>query len=49
MDKEITFPDQATELGRVKWLLGQIIQSLPMRRDWLDPDIEREARAILKD
>ncbi len=28
-------------------LLRHIINDLPQRRDWLDPDIEREARALL--
>jgi hypothetical protein len=32
---------------RLTWLLGQIIQDLPERRDWLNPDIEKEARSYL--
>jgi hypothetical protein len=32
------------ELNRVKWLLTQIVQDLPINRDWLNPDIEKEAR-----
>lgn len=31
---------------RLRWLLERIIADLPKRRDWLDPDIEAEARAV---
>lgn len=33
-----------TESERMRWLLRQIVSDLPIRRDWLDPSIEREAR-----
>jgi len=29
--------------GRLRWLLGQIMDALPANRDWLDPQLEREA------
>jgi hypothetical protein len=35
------------KLHRVTWLLGQIIADLPANRDWLNPEIEREARTFL--
>lgn len=31
------------------WCLKQIIDSLPAKRDWLDPEVERAARKLLKD
>lgn len=37
------------KLYRVTWLLGQIISTLPENRDWLNPEIEKEARAFLPD
>jgi len=40
-------PTDSEMLERARWLLSQIIQSLPARRDWLDPDIEKEARAAI--
>lgn len=33
---------------KTRWLLGQIITHLPTNRDWLDPDVESEARAAMK-
>ncbi len=35
------------ELNRAKWLLSQIIQDLPEKRDWLNPDIEKESRSAI--
>lgn len=35
------------ENARLKHLLGQIIQDLPSNKDWLNPDIEREAIELL--
>lgn len=32
------------EGDRMKWLLGRIVADLPNKRDWLDPELEREAR-----
>ncbi len=29
--------------GRLRWLLGQIMDALPANRDWLDPQLESEA------
>ena len=37
----------AKENVKARWLLSQIITHLPTSRDWLDPDVEREARALL--
>lgn len=33
---------------RLRWLLKRIIADLPKNRDWLDPDIEQEARELAK-
>ena len=38
--------ERLTELERV---LGRILNELPTRRDWLDPDLERDARALSKE
>lgn len=35
------------ENERQRWLLKQILGSLPLKRDWLDPTVEAEARAAL--
>jgi hypothetical protein len=29
-------------------VLSGIVQTLPSRRDWLDPDLEKQAKALLK-
>ncbi len=39
--------NEVSEERRAKWLLRDVIRNLPVRRDWLDPDIERAARAML--
>lgn len=36
------------ELERLRTILRQIVNDLPTNRDWLDPDVERVARAALK-
>jgi len=33
------------ENRRLKWLIGQVLGELPTKRDWLNPDVEREMRA----
>jgi hypothetical protein len=33
---------------RLLWLLGQLLGELPQKRDWLNPDVEREMRAAVK-
>lgn len=35
-----------TEADKLKWLIRQVLNSLPTKRDWLDPDIEREMRLL---
>ena len=35
------------EVEGLSWLVRQIVDSLPTRRDWLDPDIEKMARAAI--
>jgi hypothetical protein len=40
--------DAADEIERLRWLLGQIISELPQKRDWFNPDIEREVRERLR-
>jgi len=42
---EATYGERVKDL---EYVLGQIIDSLPSKRDWLDPDIERMARKLLK-
>ena len=34
------------EIAWLEYLLSQIIQSLPEKRDWLDPEIEKAARQV---
>lgn len=36
------------ELNEAKFILGNIIEDLPKKRDWLNPDWEKAARAIIK-
>lgn len=31
----------------LRLVLKRIVDDLPIKRDWLDPDLEREARALL--
>lgn len=31
-------------LNRAKWLIGQVYNDLPSRRDWLDPHLEQEMK-----
>jgi hypothetical protein len=32
--------------NRMRWLLMQVCHALPKNRDWLDPEIEAEAKAF---
>ncbi len=41
-------PELLEENERLRFLLRSIVDDLPTKRDWLNPDIEREAKAILK-
>lgn len=34
------------KLGRASWLARQTLDHLPKRRDWLDPNIEHELKAL---
>jgi hypothetical protein len=43
----VLFADHIAEVQRLAALLRQIVSSLPQKRDWLDPVVEREARALL--
>lgn len=38
---------EADLLGQALYCLSQIVKMLPSRRDWLDPDIEKLANAVL--
>ena len=40
--------NKEARIGRMRWLLQQIIGSLPASLDWLDPAVEREAREAIK-
>ncbi len=50
---EVTFPELASlrasneRLLESKRILGRIISDLPTNRDWLDPDLERQAKYAL--
>jgi len=37
--------ERATGLA---WILKQIIEALPVNRDWLDPELERIAKGVLQ-
>lgn len=39
--------NDTSENRRAKWLLRDILWSLPEKRDWLNPDTERAARALV--
>ena len=39
--------EAADRLERALHLLRQITQDLPMKRDWLNPDLEREAKSLI--
>lgn len=39
--------NEASENRRAKWLLRDILRDLPANKDWLDPDTERAARALI--
>lgn len=34
------------KLDRAKWLIRQLLDSLPSNKDWLDPDTEHEMRVF---
>lgn len=36
------------ELSDALFILGQIINDLPSKRDWLNPDTEKAARELLR-
>ncbi len=42
-----TLPSTDSRELRLTRLLGQIIHDLPMNRDWLNPDVEKEARELI--
>ena len=42
---EITYGERIKDL---EYVLEQIINSLPSKKDWLDPDVEKAARNLLK-
>lgn len=41
--------DAPVTAAGLKWVLQEVLGSLPERRDWLNPDAEREMRAMLKE
>ncbi len=48
-DDESRFNDRLISAApELLWALQQIIQDLPSRRDWLDPDVENVARAAIR-
>lgn len=42
LNRELT-----AKLNSAMYVLSQIITDLPIQRDWLNPDVEREARRVL--
>jgi len=40
------FEAMQAENERAKWIMRQLLNDLPRQRDWLDPDIEREMKAM---
>lgn len=36
-------------VNRMKWLLRHVMQDMPARRDWLNPDYETELREFIKE
>jgi len=40
------FEAMQAENERAKWIMRQLINDLPRHRDWLNPDIEREMKAM---
>ena len=34
---------------RMRWMLAQVLDQLPAKRDWLDPPLEAEMRAVVKE
>lgn len=36
------------EVQRLRWIIRQMLDCLPAKRDWLDPAVEREARDAAK-
>lgn len=39
--------NDSSENRRAKWLLRDILRDLPVNKDWLNPDTERMARALV--
>ena len=44
---EATLSDLAAEVNALHSVLTRILTDLPNRRDWLDPDLERQARGLV--
>lgn len=42
-------PDKSALLDNAVWVLKQIIDDLPINRDWLDVNLEAYARNVLKE
>lgn len=46
--KELMSIERSKDFDRSLWLLKVIIDDLPQNRDWLNPDVEADAKEILK-
>jgi hypothetical protein len=46
LDADLVLSDAAARLRRAMWLMGQLYDDLPSKRDWLNPEYEREMKAI---
>lgn len=40
--------DVGSKYQRLTWLVRQLLQELPQKRDWFNPDVEREMRAAVQ-
>lgn len=43
----VNAPKVTAQRDKLLWYLEQIINDLPTNRDWLNPDIEADVRALL--
>jgi hypothetical protein len=48
MDKDIKIQKLEDENAALKSVLKNILNDLPVNRDWLDPNLERIAKEFLK-
>jgi hypothetical protein len=49
IDLTAKLSEQGELIGRLAHVLNGIILGLPSRRDWLDPDLEKQAHAVVSE